>query len=272
MDDGNSGSDQAFTLVELLVVIAVIAILAALLLSAVTKAKDAAKSAACKSNLRQLGFALNMYVDDFDKYPGNRAMYSEGAFQGFWGTGMNWLNPYLGGHYDPDALNSLYYWADGRRTVFSCPAVKPRYYPGLFGGQGLSVYSLNYGYNELGTGWNDGKLRLGLGFTVYMTGFAPGGFGPLGPRNYVKPGDVRNPVNMIAIGDGANWIAPNNPRDAGIINQSQASSLFLPHNGSANIVFSDGHVEHAKGLKWIEGSEAARRRWNNDDQPHPETW
>jgi len=91
-------------------------------------------------------------------------------------------------------------------------------------------------------------------------------------RYHVKPGDVTNPSDMIAIGDGANWIAPNNPRDVGILNQYQASSLFLPHNGRANILFSDGHVEQAKGQRWIEESDAARRRWNNDDQPHPETW
>src|SRR5439155_9511789 len=92
---------NGFTLVELLVVIAVIAILAALLLPALARAKASAKSAACKSNLRQLGLALSMYVDDYAKYPGNGAMFSGGAVQGIWGTGMNWLNPYLGVHFDP---------------------------------------------------------------------------------------------------------------------------------------------------------------------------
>src|SRR5690349_12661425 len=59
----------AFTLLELLVVIAVIAILAALLLPALGRAKLASRTAACKSNLHQLGLALRMYVDDFQKYP-----------------------------------------------------------------------------------------------------------------------------------------------------------------------------------------------------------
>jgi prepilin-type processing-associated H-X9-DG protein len=209
-----------------------------------------------------------MYVNDYDKYPGNGAMYGGVGFEGIWATGMNWLNPYLGGHYDPEALNSQYYWTDGRRTVFSCPAVK-RYYATLFGGR-VRVYSLDYGYNELGTGWKDGTLRLGLGFSIDVTGFAPGGFGPLGPRTYVKPGDVRSPVDLVAIGDGDNWIAPNHPR--GGVDNNHASSLFLPHNGSAIIVFSDGHAEQAKGMRWIEESDAPRRRWNNDDLPHPETW
>ncbi len=62
--NANSRGDHGFTLVELLVVIAVIAILAALLLPALAKAKASAQSAACKSNLRQLGIALTIYLGD----------------------------------------------------------------------------------------------------------------------------------------------------------------------------------------------------------------
>jgi prepilin-type processing-associated H-X9-DG protein len=43
------------------------------------------------------------------------------------------------------------------------------------------------------------------------------------------------------------------------------------HNLEANGVFCDGHVDFAKLTLWLQESERARQRWNNDNQPHRET-
>jgi len=56
-----------FTLIELLVVIAIIAILAAILFPVFAKAREAARAASCKSNLKQIATGWMMYVQDYDE-------------------------------------------------------------------------------------------------------------------------------------------------------------------------------------------------------------
>ena len=69
----HQGTQDSFTLVELLVVIAVIAVLAALLLPALSRAKQQAWQTDCLSNLRQIGLAFVMYLDDHDStFPDRR--------------------------------------------------------------------------------------------------------------------------------------------------------------------------------------------------------
>ena len=57
---------RAFTLIELLIVIAVIALLMSILLPSLSKARDQAKRTICMSNMRQIGFAAGFYAEDHE--------------------------------------------------------------------------------------------------------------------------------------------------------------------------------------------------------------
>src|SRR5690348_15344424 len=64
----SSSQRRAFTLIELLVVIAILAVLAAILFPVFAQARAKARQAACFSNLKQIGYALQMYLQDHDEH------------------------------------------------------------------------------------------------------------------------------------------------------------------------------------------------------------
>jgi len=94
------GRQHGFTLIELLVVIAIIAILAAILFPVFAQAREKARAASCLSNTKQIGLALQMYVQDYDEHvcfnnDGNWYQYPPNSGNWYINTWMSLLEPYI---------------------------------------------------------------------------------------------------------------------------------------------------------------------------------
>lgn len=98
----------AFTLIELLVVIAIVSLLISLLLPALSSARDSAKDVLCKSGMRQIGLAIQMYLDD-QKDP-------------VW-FDINRTNSTFEHYKVPRALTD-YVGGDGKSAIYKCPRAK----------------------------------------------------------------------------------------------------------------------------------------------------
>ncbi len=242
-----------FTLIELLVVIGIIALLAALLLPNLRRAKATALSTACKSNLRQLGLALDLYVNDFNKYPMAYPPFDPNAPE----PDQVWLSKTW--------FHALLPYCGKQPKLFECPG--SHYAETLSWSGDLDFWAptwAGYGYNSAGTDkylhdvTNLAGPTLGLGWPSAM------------PES-----SVRVPSDMIAIGDasfgdilGFGW-------------PGWCESGM--HDWRSNAVFCDDHVEVSRAdlqRQTLPGLSYGRykpdadhaRRWNNDNQPHPETW
>lgn len=218
-----------FTLIEFLIVIAIIAILAAMLLPALTKAREAAHSATCKGNLKQLGLAGQQYAGDFTDYVVPALAPADWGNDGTdkWKNVKCWpakLRKYLGCNLEPDSNGDVFTTVNDFKVAV-CPKT-----PFRFG----------YGHNVT-------VLSIQTSQTITNTTV----------NKYVKYGKLKKISSVLFLGDGIRYYLghPGNIYDnvEGKPNRwhfalqygGNAGNWMRPydvHSGMVNVLYLDGHV------------------------------
>jgi prepilin-type processing-associated H-X9-DG protein/prepilin-type N-terminal cleavage/methylation domain-containing protein len=240
----------AFTVIELLAVIAIIAVLAGLLLSALAHGKAQGRSAVCKSKLRQLGLALNMYVTDNGQYPFlcdfNGEPNAAQAVPRYWWS-------FLRGYHRLEWTNSAYHCPDYKGVI-----VAPQDDAENWRTRG------SYSYNGWGVNpsW-ESKLGLGSDYTAEN------------PKRAVREAQVLVPSAMYAMADARILLEQAGGSIGGgvPVMWNERGYMEMPgaetgrHAQGYNVVFCDGHVELVKRRDLASAVRTAAF-FNIDHEPH----
>ena len=216
---------KGFTLIELLVVIAIIAILAAILFPVFAQAREKARQTTCLSNCKQIGTALQLYVDDYDEtvpwcadINGTWGLYLA-EYNGYpcqkYITVPSWGTP----GYFVTWMDEIYPYVKNMK-IFECPS-------------GIKN-TAGYGYNAQLTGTNNDHVDKTAGTPISLAA-------------------ITNTSEIVFCCDGAEYNGGGGAADnrqAGCMYPELIGALpeswVIRHNQGMNFTFCDGHAKYFK--------------------------
>ncbi len=211
-------SQKGFTLVELLVVVSIIGLLMGILLTSLGAAREQGRKVACSSNLRNLGFSIEMYINDNEgRLPSAEPRHRESISPLHWFMNSSLLaNVNVTLQKDP---NGSLIGPPTERTVLTCPSHR---YPNM------TRYEPGYPKEERG----------------YALSYMMNGTWGLGGRpdhlDYRRTSEFHRPSESLVLCDGNGY-----ERAPGIVlyHSCPKGNFEYRHRGSVNILFLDSHIE-----------------------------
>jgi prepilin-type N-terminal cleavage/methylation domain-containing protein/prepilin-type processing-associated H-X9-DG protein len=226
---------RAFTLIELLVVIAIIAILAAILFPVFAQAREKARATACLSNMKQVGIALMMYVQDYDETNPPR------------NDGVQNFNDPTAATFKPNFLGSLTPYTKNK-DIYFCPSVPQEAAP-----QNCNALSC--------TSYLGNAVVMGRAIAIIPA-----------PADIVYLQELFNKRSFCYLRPG--WTASTDtyfywhfPRP----NAPTVENYTYVHMEGGNVLFADGHAKHRKG-KSMRASHYGLTPDDDITAPHTKTY